>query len=163
MKSGQERKHGITQVLQTLPQSFDCSSPAGTSPVHSGEMQPSKHRWRSTVAAVIALPNDLDPYGLEPGTAEGAPDDEYESEAYPVASLLLNSGSVSRDQVDTIWQEWFQEPLSGAIGAAQAERFCVSLNSLNDSALRSGCSEADPLRSLVAMARNGWCVVSVSP
>jgi hypothetical protein len=97
-------------------------------------MQPSKHKWRSTLAEVIALLNDLDPYGLEPGSADGAPQDEYEAEASPIASLLLNSGSVSRSQIDAIWQDWFQEPLSEVIGAAKAERFCVSLNSLNDSA-----------------------------
>lgn len=97
-------------------------------------MHSSSHRWRSTVAAVIALLNDLDPCGLEPGTAAGAPHDEYEPEAHPIASLLLNSGSVSRDQVDAIWQECFQEPLSEVTGPAKAERFCVSLNSLNGSA-----------------------------
>lgn len=95
-------------------------------------MQSISHRWRSTVAAVLALLNHLDPYGLEPGVAGGAPEDEYEIEAHPIASLLLNSGSVSRGQVDAIWQEWFQEPLSEVIGVAKAERFCVSLNSLND-------------------------------
>ncbi|OUM42640.1 hypothetical protein B8W73_07355 [Arthrobacter agilis] len=97
-------------------------------------MEPSSHKWGSTVAGVIGLLNDLDPYGLEPGTAAGAPQDEYEPEAHPIARLLLNSGSVSSDQVDRIWRQWFQEPLSKVIGAAKAERFCVRLNSLNDSA-----------------------------
>jgi hypothetical protein len=97
-------------------------------------MQPSSPKGQSTVAAVIELLNDVDPYGLEPGTAAGAPHDEYEPEAYPITSLLLNSRSVSRNQVDAIWQEWFQEPLSEVIGAAKAERFCASLNSLTDSA-----------------------------
>jgi hypothetical protein len=97
-------------------------------------MQPSKHEWKSTVAAVIALLNDLDPYGLEPGTAEGAPHDEYEAEAHSIASLLLNTESISTNQVDTIWQKWFQKPISEAISAAKAERFCVSLNSLINSA-----------------------------
>lgn len=102
--------------------------------MHSDETQPSSHKWRSTVAAVIALLNDLDPYGLEPGTPAGAPNDEYEPEAHRIASLLFKSGSVSSTQVDAIWQEWFQEPLSEVVGAATAERFCVSINSLNDSA-----------------------------
>jgi hypothetical protein len=102
--------------------------------VHSGGMQPSRHKWRSTLAEVTALLNDLDPYGLEPGSADGAPQDEYETEASPIASLLLNHGSVSRNQVNAVWQDWFQEPLSQVIGDAEAERFCVSLNSLNDSA-----------------------------
>ncbi|MHA7142941.1 MULTISPECIES: hypothetical protein [unclassified Arthrobacter] len=96
-------------------------------------MQPDRHKWRNTLAEVISLINDLDPYGLEPGTAAGAPQDEYETEASPIASLLLNNGSVSRNQMDAIWQEWFHESLSQVIGDAEAERFCVSLNSLNDS------------------------------
>lgn len=97
-------------------------------------MQPSRHKWRSILAEVIELLNDLDPYGLEPGTAEGAPQDEYETEASPIVSLLLNNGSVSRNQVDAIWEDWFQEPLSQVVGAAKAEGFCISLNSLNVSA-----------------------------
>lgn len=76
----------------------------------------------------IGLLNDLNPYGLKPGIAAGAPQDEYEAEASPIASLLLNNGSVSRNQADAIWQDWFQEPLSQIIGAANVERFCVSLN-----------------------------------
>lgn len=97
-------------------------------------MQPSTHKRRSTLAEVIGLLNELDPYGLEPGSAAGAPQDEYETEASPIASLLLNNGSVSRNQVDAIWKDWFQESLSQVIGAVKAERFCVSLNSLNESA-----------------------------
>ena len=97
-------------------------------------MQPSSHPWSRTVAAVIALLNDLDPFGLEPGTAAGAPHDEYEPEAHPIATLLLKSGSVSKNQVDAIWQEWFREPLSESIGAAEAERLVLSLNSLYGSA-----------------------------
>lgn len=96
-------------------------------------MQSSCHRWRSAVAAVIALLNNLDPYGLEPGVEGGAPEDEYETEAHSIATLLLNSGSVSRSQVDGIWREWFQEPLSEVIGVTKVERFCISLNSLSDS------------------------------
>lgn len=115
---------------------FDAAarpSLAGTDLVHAGGMHPNRHTWRTTLAEVIGLLNDLDPYGLEPGTAAGAPQDEYEPEASPIASLLLNNGSVSRNQVDAIWQDWFQESLSQVIGDAEAERFSVSLNSLNDS------------------------------
>lgn len=97
-------------------------------------MQPSRQKWRSTLAEVIGLLNDLDPYGLEPGTTDGAPQDEYEAEAGRIASLLLNSGSVSGSQVDAIWQQWFREPLSEVVGAAKVERFCVDPNSLGDSA-----------------------------
>lgn len=34
-----------------------------------------------TVAGVLAVLSDVDPYGLEPGSPEGAPSDEYEPEA----------------------------------------------------------------------------------
>lgn len=78
----------------------------------------------------MVLLNDLDPYGLEPGTAEGAPQDEYAPEASPMARLLLNHGSISSDEVDAIWLEGFQEPLSEFIGAEAMNRFCAELNSL---------------------------------
>jgi hypothetical protein len=104
------------------------------SSVHPDDMQPSKRKWKSTLTEVIGLLNDFDPYGLKPGTADGAPQDEYEPEASTIASFLLNTGSISRSQVEAIWQDWFQEPLSDVMGAAKAERFCVNLNSLNDSA-----------------------------
>ncbi|WDF31963.1 hypothetical protein PTW37_08655 [Arthrobacter agilis] len=83
---------------------------------------------------MLALLNELDPYGLQPGTAEGAPHDEYELEAAPIVSLLLMSGSVRSDEVDAIWATWFQEPLSEVIGSEEMSRFCASLNSLNTGA-----------------------------
>jgi hypothetical protein len=93
-------------------------------------MRPGTRTWKDTVTSVVALLNDLDPYGLQPGTAEGAPQNEYEPEASPMARLLLNHGSISSDDVDAIWQEWFQEPLSEFIGAAAMNRFCADLNLL---------------------------------
>lgn len=93
-------------------------------------MRSGTRKWKATVTSVVALLNDLDPYGLEPGTEEGAPQDEYEPEASPMARLLLNNGSISSDEVDVIWREWFQEPLSEFIGAEAMNRFCVDLNSL---------------------------------
>lgn len=119
--------HAIVRCLN------ESGSLTGDDLVHAGGMQPNRHKWRSTLAEVIQLLNDLDPYGLEPGTTAGAPQDEYETEASPIASLLLNNGSVSRNQVDAIWQAWFQESLSEVIGDVEAERFCISLNSLSDS------------------------------
>ncbi|WP_244185981.1 hypothetical protein [Arthrobacter agilis] len=80
---------------------------------------------------MLALLNDVDPYRLQPGGAEGAPLDEYELEAGPIASLLLKNGSVQSNEVDAIWLTWFQEPLSEAIKSEAMSRFCTSLNSLN--------------------------------
>ncbi|WP_422391048.1 hypothetical protein [Arthrobacter sp. N1] len=98
------------------------------------KMQAGAQKWRDLATSVTALLNDLDPYGLEPGTAEGAPQDEYELEVNPLVDLLLKEGSVSSDEVDAIWLKWFQEPLSEVIGSEEMNRFCASLNSLNTSA-----------------------------
>jgi hypothetical protein len=106
----------------------------GSPLVHSGEMRSGTRKWKDTVTSVVALLNDLDPYGLEPGSAEGAPQDEYEPEASPIAGLLVNHGSIGSEEVDAIWLEWFQEPLSEVIGSEAMNRFCVSLNTLNTSA-----------------------------
>jgi hypothetical protein len=52
---------------------------------------------RQTVAQVLAVLTDVDPYGLEPGTPEEAtadgfesgPADEYELEAVDIARILV--------------------------------------------------------------------------
>ncbi|WP_338403212.1 hypothetical protein [Arthrobacter bussei] len=80
---------------------------------------------------MITALNELDPYGLDPGTVDGAPHDEYEPEARPMASLLLTRGSISRAQIDAIWQDWFHEPLSDVISPDETQRFCTKLNSLH--------------------------------
>jgi hypothetical protein len=90
--------------------------------------------WKDTVTSVIALLNVLDPCGLELGTAEGAPQEGYEPEVSPMAHVLPRHGSVSSDDVDAMWREWFQEPLSELIGIEAMSRFCVNLNSLPISA-----------------------------
>ena len=68
-------------------------------------MRSGTRKWKDTVTSVVALLNDLDPYALEPGTVEGAPENEYEPEASPMARLLLNHGSISSNEVDAIWLE----------------------------------------------------------
>ena len=102
--------------------------------VHPVRIQAGKQKWRDTVTSITALLNDLDPYGLDPGTADGAPHDEYEIEGDPLVDLLLDRGSVTSNEVDAIWQRWFEEPLSEVIGLEAMNRFCASLNSLNTSA-----------------------------
>jgi hypothetical protein len=88
------------------------------------------HEQKSIIDDVIVLLNQLDPNGVEPGDPDGAPWDEYVSEAHPMASLLINAGSITTDQIDAIWQKWFSEPLSVAVGATRAEQFTARLNSL---------------------------------
>lgn len=94
-------------------------------------MRSGTRKWRNAVTSVLALLNDLDPYGLQPGTAEGAPQDEYEIEAAPIVSLLLKNESVRSNEVDAVWVTWFQEPLSKVIGPEEMSRLCASLNPLN--------------------------------
>ncbi len=97
-------------------------------------MRSGTRKWKDTVKSVVAALNDLDPYGLDPGRAGGAPQNEYEPEASPIARLLLVQGSLSSDEVDAIWREWFNQPLSEVIGFEAINRFCASLNSLHTSA-----------------------------
>lgn len=98
--------------------------------MHPDGMQLSKHEQNSIIDSVTVLLNQLDPNGVEPGGHNGAPWDEYVSEAQPMASLLINNGSVTTDQIDAIWQKWFSEPLSVIVGATRAKQFTASLNSL---------------------------------
>jgi hypothetical protein len=84
--------------------------------------------WPVVVAEVLALVNDLDPYGMRPGRPDGAPADEYAPEATPMASLLLNRGAIDAAQVDAIWHRWFGDPLSTVVGAQRLARFVEGLN-----------------------------------
>ncbi len=94
-------------------------------------MQSGTRKWKDAVTSVLALLNEVDAYGLQPGTVEGAPQDEYELEAAPVVSLLLKNGSVCSNEVDAIWVTWFREPLSEVIGSEEMSHFCARVNSLN--------------------------------
>ncbi|MEU2199211.1 hypothetical protein [Isoptericola sp. NPDC019482] len=89
-------------------------------------------QWTSTVSGVVALLNDADPYGLEPGKPGGAPIDEYELEAEPIAKHLFDGGSITVEQVDAIWRHWFSESLSGSgcYGRSATEEFVARLNEL---------------------------------
>ncbi|MDN3495740.1 hypothetical protein QL996_07365 [Planococcus sp. APC 4015] len=85
--------------------------------------------WKPISAAVLALLTDLDPYGLEPGTEDGAPADEYSPEAVSIASHLINRGGISAADVDDIWRQWFGEPLS-TIDSKLFSTFVAELNAL---------------------------------
>jgi len=85
---------------------------------------------RSTLKHVLALLNDLDPYGLEPGLPDGALADEYDLEAAPIAQILTTYGTVAVEQVDTIWLKWFGQPLTAVVGPGETTQFVASLNRL---------------------------------
>lgn len=79
---------------------------------------------------VLALLNELDPYGLEPGHLDGAPSDEYELEAGPIAQNLLEGGEIDLDTLDEIWHHWFEQTLTEAVGTSDAVRLVENLNAL---------------------------------
>ena len=47
--------------------------------------------YRRTLVGVLAVLSDVDPFGLEPGSPEGAPSDEYEMEVVDLVRILLSS------------------------------------------------------------------------
>ncbi|MGC5165839.1 hypothetical protein [Luteimicrobium sp. DT211] len=96
--------------------------------------------WRTTVKDVLALLNQLDPYGLEPGLPDGAPEDEYEIEAAPIAQRLIKDGAITVERVDAIWLEWFDEPLHQAVGLEAGQQFVASLNGLAQQGARPGAT-----------------------
>ena len=77
---------------------------------------------------VLGALTELDPYGLEPGRAAGAPADEYELEARPIVSLLVADGRITVGQFDAIWREWFGETLTDVIGTARIDKLVARLN-----------------------------------
>jgi hypothetical protein len=93
------------------------------------QVSSSEETWEPISAAVLALLTDLDPYGLEPGAEGGAPADEYSPEAVSIASHLTNRGRISAADVDDIWRQWFDEPLS-TIDDKLVSTFVAELNAL---------------------------------
>ncbi len=91
-------------------------------------MREDKHVWRGAIKSVLELLNELDPYGLTPGQPDGAPHDEYDLEAKPIAQRLIKDGVITNAQVDAIWLKWFDEPLDEVIGVEATERFVDDLN-----------------------------------
>ncbi|WP_146086083.1 MULTISPECIES: hypothetical protein [unclassified Rathayibacter] len=73
-------------------------------------------RRDAMVSAVLRELDAVDPYGLEPGLESGAPRDEYEPEAAPIASILLHRGRITGEELDSVWRFWFGEPLSALLG-----------------------------------------------
>lgn len=79
---------------------------------------------------MLRVLTELDPYGLEPGSADGPPANEYDIETRPMAALLRADGAIRADQIDAIWSRWFSEPLTDLIGRERLSRLVVQLNDL---------------------------------
>jgi len=90
--------------------------------------------YRQAVAQVLAVLTDVDPYGLEPGTPEGAPADEYELEAVDIARILLREGAVTVYDVEGVWMHWFSDSLVLHIGVARMAQLVDRLNELGSGA-----------------------------
>ncbi|TWX40131.1 hypothetical protein ES689_01210 [Frigoribacterium sp. ACAM 257] len=89
---------------------------------------------RKTLAGVLAVLSDVDPYGLEPGQPDGAPSDEYEMEAVDLVRILLEVGTVTSHDVEAVWMRWFSESLVLRLGPPRTARLVDRLNGLVESA-----------------------------
>jgi len=86
--------------------------------------------YRKTLADVLAVLSDVDPYGLEPGLPEGAPADEYEMEAVDLVRVLLKAGAVTTHDVEAVWMRWFSESLVLRLGPLRMAQLVDRLNAL---------------------------------
>lgn len=72
---------------------------------------------------VIHVLNRFDPMGLEPGNDGGPPWNEYEPEARELAAVLYSTGTITGEQVNSIWKRWF------GVGTESAEAIASTLRS----------------------------------
>ena len=89
---------------------------------------------RQAVAQVLAILTALDPYGLEPGTPDGPPANEYDIEAVGIARILLREGAVTVYDVEGVWMHWFSDSLVLHIGVARMAQLVDRLNELGSGA-----------------------------
>ena len=89
---------------------------------------------RRTVAQVLAVLTALDPYGLEPGSPDGAPANEYDIEAVGIARILLREGVVTVYDVEGVWMRCFSESLVLRIGVTRMAQLVDELNETGSSA-----------------------------
>jgi len=90
--------------------------------------------YRTTLAGVLTVLTDVDPHGLEPGSPDGAPSDEYEMEAVDLVRILLKAGAVTTHDVEAVWMRWFSESLVLRLGPPQMAHLVDRLNALMDGA-----------------------------
>lgn len=88
--------------------------------------------YRKTLAGVLAVLSDVDPYGLEPGQPNGAPSDEYEMEAVDLVRVLCKAGAVRTHDVEGVCMRWFSESLVPRIGPPRMAQLIDRSNALVD-------------------------------
>ena len=79
---------------------------------------------------VLELLDAADPMALTPGQGDGSPADEYQVEAETIAQLLRSEGRVSTAQLDEVWQEWFDEPLTARLRQERTAALAAALSAL---------------------------------
>jgi len=90
--------------------------------------------YGKTLAGVLAVLSDVDPYGFEPGSPEGAPPDECEMEAIDLVRILRKAGAVTTQDVEAVWMRWFSESLVLRLGPPRMAQLVDRLNRLVDGA-----------------------------
>ena len=70
-------------------------------------MRPESRADKELLDRVLVVLNHFDLEGVMPGQVDGAPSDEYVNEAQPIASILRGNGSISAQDLDTVWTQWF--------------------------------------------------------
>jgi len=69
---------------------------------------------------VLGIVNRYDFCGLQPGSPDGPPVDEYTMEARPMESILVNRGRIEVADIQAIWLEFFGDDLSNRRRAVDA-------------------------------------------
>ncbi len=88
----------------------------------------SKSEERELFVRVLTVVNKYDFCGLLPGAEGGPPIDEYEMEARPMESILVNRGRIEAADIRAIWLKWFNDDLSGR--ESSVESMAEELNAL---------------------------------
>lgn len=70
-----------------------------------------KEEFKNNLRKVIDVLNEVDPEGLRPGKANGSPQDEYESEATRILTVIFKNSAISKEdlevEINKIWVEMF--------------------------------------------------------
>ena len=78
-------------------------------------------RYKELFKKVRAIIDKHDPAGLSPGTREGTPVDEYNSETAVITTFLIHNQEEIKldrkiliDEINRVWQEYFGQPCGSA-------------------------------------------------
>ncbi|MDN5900369.1 MAG: hypothetical protein L0H74_09910 [Brachybacterium sp.] len=79
---------------------------------------------------VLELLTEADPMGFDPGQPGGAPGDEYRPEADAIVGILFADGGVTTAQLDEVWEQRFDEPLTPLLGSQRLTALAAGLTRL---------------------------------